>query len=110
MKILLRSGIYWLWEKWDGIHFKKEKQIWRNQSFYIDEERPEFKTLSFDDSDIHLIFSLWLFCILLAALALAVESLTDYFRVKFINFFSKIALCSHHCWVSIVQKLSMERN
>jgi hypothetical protein len=60
MRVLLSSGIYWLWEKWDRIRFPvKLGDFVINPKTFIDESEVEFKVLSFSDSDIHLVFYLW---------------------------------------------------
>ena len=85
LKILWSSGIFWWWEKWKQINFHKDRQIWRNSTEFIDESLAEFKPLSFQDSDVHLVFLIWLLFLILPATAFFLES-----SVKFLdNIFDK---------------------
>jgi len=73
LKILVSSGIFWWWEKWEQIKFHRDRQIWRNSTEFIDESLAEFKPLSFQDSDVHLVFLIWLLFLILPVFAFLLE-------------------------------------
>jgi hypothetical protein len=70
VQVMLSSGLYWLWERWEGIHWAN-----RNSKLHpvLDEGVAVFKQLSFVDSDIHLVFYTLLFFTVFSVLAWLLE-------------------------------------
>ena len=93
MKNLLSSGIYWLWEEWDSIKFPKEDRgilgVGPNSgksSQPHDDDKDEmetFKPSSFKDTDIYLIFYVFLLLLVCSGLVLLTEDFVD--RFKFVE-------------------------
>ena len=65
---LRESGMFGLWTKWDGMR----REFKERENVEIDRD---FVPLSFEHSDIHLHFWLWLGCLLIASVVLSAEIL-----------------------------------
>ncbi|CAG7723860.1 unnamed protein product [Allacma fusca] len=81
-RVLLQSGIYWFWEKWDAIHFPENP---KHNLTSVNKPLP--KPISFFKTDIHLIFLIFVFLLVFAIFIFGVESslnrmhsLADIFR------------------------------
>ena len=77
MEILLSSGIYGLWKTWEGIRFEPEERK-RARKMTEGENLAEFKIISFQDSDVHLVFLLWVYLLAFSGLAFFLEMALKY--------------------------------
>jgi len=77
MEILLSSGIYGLWKKWEKIRFGPEERK-RAGKMTEEENLAEFKIISFQDSDVHLVFLLWVYLLAFSGLSFLLEMTEKY--------------------------------
>ncbi|CAG7733869.1 unnamed protein product [Allacma fusca] len=86
LKILMSSGIYWLWEKWDKIIFPDyESEAGRDDggnTEFLESNTATVRPLILRDPDIYLNFQLYSFCLILSVAILLVECIHSYGKSK----------------------------
>ena len=69
VEIRMESGIFWLWEKWEKLRRDLKNPM-------IPDEKAVFE-LSFDKSDVHLVFGVYLIGVLVSVLCMGIEYCTS---------------------------------
>ena len=66
-EVLMESGIFWMWKKWENLRWDFNNRKVPGEKAFVE--------LSFDNSDVHLVFGVYFSGVLVAVLPMGIEIL-----------------------------------